>query len=212
MGTAFTGFPDEAFVFYEGLAADNSKTYWTAHKDVYESCVRGPMQALVDELAPTYGDAKIFRPYRDVRFSADKSPYKDHQGAYFAVAGEIGYYVQVDADGLFTAGGFYGHTREQTARYRAAVDDDRTGARLVSIVARLGRQGFTIEGERVRTRPRGCPPDHPRLELMRHASLYASRRHEPGPRVESAEALDIVRDDWRALAPLVEWLATHIAR
>jgi uncharacterized protein (DUF2461 family) len=77
----FTGFPDEGLVFYEGLEADNSKTYWTRSKDVYESCVRGPMQALVEALAGEFGPAKLFRPYRDVRFSNDKTPYKTHQGA-----------------------------------------------------------------------------------------------------------------------------------
>src|SRR4051794_25965230 len=80
-GMTFTGFPDEGLVFYEGLEADNSKTYWTQHKADWETYVRGPFQALLDELAPEYGVAKIFRPYRDVRFSADKTPYKTHQGA-----------------------------------------------------------------------------------------------------------------------------------
>ena len=77
----FTGFPDEGLLFYEGLEADNSKTYWTRSKDTYDSCVRAPMQALVDALAAEFGTAKLFRPYRDVRFSNDKTPYKTHQGA-----------------------------------------------------------------------------------------------------------------------------------
>jgi uncharacterized protein (DUF2461 family) len=81
----FTGFRDEAFAFYDGLRADNSKTYWTAHKHVYDECVRGPMQALLDSLAPAFGgEATLFRPYRDVRFSADKSPYKTAQGGFVA--------------------------------------------------------------------------------------------------------------------------------
>ena len=77
----FEGWPEEALEFYEGLAADNSKAYWTEHKAVYEDKVLRPMTELVEELAAEFGEAKIFRPYRDVRFSPDKSPYKTHIGA-----------------------------------------------------------------------------------------------------------------------------------
>jgi uncharacterized protein (DUF2461 family) len=74
----FCGWPAEALEFCEGLEADNSKAYWTAHKDVYETVVLSPMKAIPAELAPEFGDGKVFRPNRDVRFSADKSPYKTH--------------------------------------------------------------------------------------------------------------------------------------
>ncbi len=68
----FRGWPAEALEFYEGLEADNSKAYWTAHKDVYETVVLSPMKAILAELAPEFefGDGKVFRPNRDVRFNA----------------------------------------------------------------------------------------------------------------------------------------------
>src|SRR4051812_5949174 len=72
----FSGFPDEGLAFYEGLEADNSKAYWVQHRRLYDDGVRSPMQALADELAPEFGTPKLFRPYRDVRFSSDKTPYK----------------------------------------------------------------------------------------------------------------------------------------
>ncbi len=71
----FRGWTAEAIEFYEGLEADNSKTYWNENKSVYENLVLRPMTELLDELAPEFGEAKLFRPYRDVRFSADKAPY-----------------------------------------------------------------------------------------------------------------------------------------
>src|SRR5256884_8720761 len=86
---AFGGWPAEAIEFYEGLEADNSKTYWQENKAVYEELVRGPMDALIAELAPEYGEGRIFRPYRDVRFSRDKSPYKTAIAATLANGGEI---------------------------------------------------------------------------------------------------------------------------
>jgi uncharacterized protein (DUF2461 family) len=74
----FTGFGEGAVEFYDGLVADNSKAYWTDQRAVYEAEVRAPMQALLAELEPEFGPGKIFRPYRDVRFSHDKTPYKTH--------------------------------------------------------------------------------------------------------------------------------------
>jgi len=93
---AFSGWPEEALDFYDGLAADNTKTYWTAHKAVYTEKVLRPMTDLAEELAAEFGEPKIFRPYRDVRFSPDKTPYKTHIGT---VVGGTGY-VQLSAEGL----------------------------------------------------------------------------------------------------------------
>jgi uncharacterized protein (TIGR02453 family) len=202
---AFGGFTDETFGFYEGLLADNTRSYWTAHKDVYERCVREPMLGLCAELEPEFGAAKIFRPYRDLRFAADKTPYKTHQGAH---AG--GLYVQVDADGLMVAGGMYAPDAEQLRRYRAAVDDDISGKDLESLVDRLRADGYEIAGDRLKTRPRGCPPDHPRLDLMRHRSLYAHQGWPADPWMATDEVIDRVRESWRRLLPLVEWGRQHL--
>ncbi|NUT35891.1 MAG: DUF2461 domain-containing protein [Hamadaea sp.] len=205
----FDGFPDEALIFYERLLADNSKAYWSDNKAVYERAVKAPMLALLAELGDAWGEPKVFRPYRDTRFSSDKSPYKTHQGAFCAVSDGLGYYVQLDADGLLSGGGFHAHSRDQVARYRSAVDG-APGADLTAITAKLTKAGFTLEGDKVRTRPRGVPADHPRLELMRHESLVAVRRHPPGPSLHTAAAATVVRDDWRALRPLVRWVEEHV--
>jgi uncharacterized protein (TIGR02453 family) len=206
----FDGFPDEALVFYEGLLADNSKAYWTDNKAVYERAVKAPMLALVETLGDGWGEPKMFRPYRDVRFSADKAPYKTHQGAFCEILEGVGYYVQVDADGLFTAAGFHAHSREQTARYRAAVDAPGSGAALEKITAKLLKAGFTLDGDRVKTRPRGVPADHPRLELLRHESLVAGRRHEPSASLHTAATASVVRKDWQSLRPLVTWIQENV--
>ena len=93
---AFSGWPEEALDFYDGLAVDNTKSYWTEHKAVYEDKILRPMTELTEELAAEFGEPKIFRPYRDVRFSADKTPYKTHIGA---TVGDTGY-LQLSAEGL----------------------------------------------------------------------------------------------------------------
>jgi uncharacterized protein (TIGR02453 family) len=201
----FTGFGEGAIEFYDGLAVDNSKAYWTDQRDIYETHVREPMQALLVDLEPEFGVGKIFRPYRDVRFSKDKTPYKSHCGA---TAGP--FYVQVGADGLMAAAGYYQMASDQVTRFRAAVDDDRRGTDLEKRLAALRADGITVAGEMLRSRPRGVDPDHPRLELMRHKSLYGWRRWPPDGVLHEPGALPRVAATWRALRPLTEWLTDHV--
>ena len=209
--TRFAGFGDEAYDFYLGLMADNSKEYWTEHKQVYESAVREPMEALLEQLAPTFGGTpSMFRPYRDIRFSKDKSPYKTHQGAFLNSAPGVGYYISLNADGLHLGGGFHAHDREQTARFRAAVDSDATGDALTGIVAKLEKRGFSVGGKQVRTRPRGVPADHPRLELMRREYITAGRDVAPDE-ARGAAFATTVKKEWQAITPLVEWVMANAA-
>ncbi|GAA2055383.1 DUF2461 domain-containing protein [Catenulispora yoronensis] len=207
----FAGFADEAYDFYLGLVADNSKSYWTEHKAVYERTVREPMQALLDQLAPTFrAEPSMFRPHRDIRFSKDKSPYKTHQAGFLSAARGVGYYLSLGIDGLTIGGGFYTLDREQTKRFRAAVDNDATGPELVTIVAKLEKHGFTIGGDQVRTRPRGVPADHPRLDLMRREYLTAGRDIDPSEAATPTFATTL-KKDWQAMTPLVEWVMANAA-
>ena len=199
----FTGFGEGVVEFYDGLIADNSKAYWTDQRAVYEADVRAPMQALLADLEPEFGPGKIFRPYRDVRFSRDKTPYKTHCGA---TAGP--FYVQVGADGLLVAGGYYQMASDQVARFRSAVDDERRGSDLEKRLAAL--DGLTVAGETLKTRPRGYDPDHPRIDLLRHKGLYAWRAWEPDDVLHEAGTLDRVSATWRMLRPLTEWLDDHV--
>src|SRR2546430_13315162 len=132
---AFRGWPAEALEFYEGLAADNSKAYWTDHKSVYDQCVYAPMVELLAELADEFGPGKIFRPYRDVRFSADKTPYKTAIGASL----ERGGYVQLSAEGLAAGSGMYHLEPDQLNRFRQAAARDLSGAGAATIAAALDR-------------------------------------------------------------------------
>jgi uncharacterized protein (TIGR02453 family) len=208
----FSGFPDEALVFYEGLDADNSKSYWTQHRASYDDHVRAPLQALADELAPEFGTPKLFRPYRDVRFSTDKTPYKTHQGAVFHPdgAGLGSVYVQVSADGLRVAGGCWRLQPDQVERYRRAVGDDVQGARLADVVRRLRDAGYEVEGDQLIRTPRGWPADHPRVELLRHKSLHGSQQWTPADWLHTRAALERVRDAWRAFSPLNRWLDENV--
>lgn len=206
----FGGFSERAVEFYAGLAADNSKEFWARHKAVYETEVRDPMRSLVAELEPDFGPATVFRPHRDIRFSKDKSPYKTSQGALAGTGAGIGLYVQLDARGLLAGGGFHAHSSTQVERYREAVDHEGAGSDLSEIVARLRESGFAIEGEQLKTRPRGFAADHPRIELLRHKSLMAVRTFGTPTWLASPKALDEVRDTWRSVAPLSGWITANV--
>ena len=207
----FAGFPDEALGFYEGLEADNSKAYFTDHKAVFERAVRGPMLALTEALADEFGEAKLFRANRDVRFSADKSPYKTHQGAVVGMGGGDGsLYVALSADGLVVGGGFYQMTKDQLTRYRAAVADDGAGGRLAAVVDVLLAGGFTLAGETLSRAPRGVDPAHPRIALLRHKGIAAMKDFGTPRWLPTAKTLGHVATAWRALAPLNAWLAAEV--
>lgn len=207
----FDGFGEHAVDFYEGLAADNSKAYWSDHKAVYDDQIRAPMLALLDELEPEFGSGKIFRPYRDVRFSSDNSPYKTHCGAVIQVPGGA-FYAQLGADGLLVAGGAYHWSADQLTRYRMAVDAERSGEDLRHLLEAIpgGSTGMQRGGDLLRSRPRGSAADHPRLHLLRHRSLYLWRSWPPDEVLHQRACLDRVRDGWRITRPLTEWLARNV--
>ncbi|MDT0203469.1 DUF2461 domain-containing protein [Nocardioides sp. AE5] len=203
----FAGFPEAALDFYDDLEVDNTKSFWEANKHIHAASVKTPMVALTDALADEFGAAKVFRPYRDVRFAKDKTPYKTHQGAFVGVAPATGWYVEISARGVRTGGGFYEATAQRLAAVRAAMDDERTGRELEKILARLRKAGWEVGGNRLKTKPRGYDVDHPRIELLRHRSLVLRRDHGFAPVIHTPEFLDVVRRDWRELRPVVEWVA-----
>jgi uncharacterized protein (TIGR02453 family) len=210
----FTGFPVAALDFYDDLEMDNTKSFWEKHKHVYDEAVKAPMQALmaalVPEFAPDGQTAKIFRPYRDVRFAKDKTPYKTHQGAYVAVAQSTGWYVQVSAGGVRTGAGFYEASGPRLAAFRDAVASDLTGPELAKILAKLEKAGVTVGGDKLKTTPRGYDADHPRIDLLRHKSLTVGRELGFGPEISTPVLLDLVRKDWRAYRPFVEWVTRRL--
>jgi len=204
---AFRGWPNEALDFYEGLEADNSKTYWTAHKSVYEEKVLAPMTALLAELEPEFGGGRIFRPYRDVRFSADKSPYKTAIGATL----EHGGYVQLSAKGLAAGAGMYQMGPAELDKYRRAVADDHSGERLRHLVDALRTRKIDVVGhETLKTVPRGYDRDHPRADLLRHKGLVSWQEWPAGAWLGRASAKTRVVEFLRASRPLMTWLSDHV--
>ncbi len=213
----FAGFPPDAFVFYAELSddANNSRSWFDANRDRYEQAVRLPMEELLEHLAGAFGDdGKVFRPNRDVRFSADKRPYKTHCGAVIAWrdgTARATRYVQVDAEGLYAASGYHELSRDQRDRFRRAVADERVGADLRRRVEQARAAGLEVAGSALKRAPRGYPVDHPRIELLRHLRLTAGRRFpRDTPALHTAAAADLVADTWTDADPVCVWLERHV--
>ncbi len=203
----FQGWTDAILDFFEGLEADNSKTYWQAHKKVYDEQVRAPMQELLADLTDEFGEPKIFRSNRDIRFSADKTPYKTQIGATLAGHG----YVQLSANGLAVASGTYAFASDQLARYRRAVALDLPGDALAKVVNDARSAGLTITAaSTLTTAPKGYPKDHPRIELLRMKGLVTWKQWPVEPWLATAKAKDKVVSVLRASVPLARWLDVHV--
>ena len=203
----FRGWPVEAVEFFEALEADNSKSFWLAHKDVYERTVKLPMEELLAELEPEFGPGKLFRPYRDVRFSRDKTPYKTNIAA---LVGGVGY-VSLSSEGLSAGAGMVHLAPDQLQRYRDAVDDDSTGPALEAAVAAVRARGHECgPHEALKTAPRGYPKDHPRIELVRAKGIIMWHLWPPAGWLGTAKAKDRVAGAIRDAEPLCRWLGEHV--
>ncbi len=203
---AFKGWPIGAVEFYERLETDNTKTYWREHKAVYEQSVVGPMEELLVELAEDFGTGRIFRPYRDVRFSKDKSPYKLNCAAHLP-----GGYISFSAEGLFVGSGLYMPGPEQLQRFRTAVDGQKSGLELEGIVAVLRKDGYDVGAHQVlRTAPRGYPKDHPRIALLQQKGIVMSRSWPVAAWLGTKKAKDRVVACLIAARPLHSWLERYV--
>jgi uncharacterized protein (TIGR02453 family) len=202
----FSGWQGDFVGFFRGLEMDNSKSYFEGHRALYERDVRGPMTALMSELEPLLGPSKVFRINRDIRFSADKSPYKT------SIAGSVGrLYIHLDARMLFLGTGSYHPERDWLAGFREAVAGPAGGefARIVEGVRASGLE-CGVDGAALKTVPRGYPPDHPRIELLRWRNVVAGRRFEIEPWIAAAAAKERILETWDCMRPFSDWLEAHV--
>jgi len=209
--TTFKGWSKDALDFYMGLEADNSKSYWQAHKAVYEDSVKEPFLALSDEIAKEFGPLRLFRPYRDIRFAKDKSPYKTAAAAATESEGGAAYYVQISGEGLYVGSGYYHLMPDQLERFRAAVDDARSGPKLASAVAAVRKLRYELGSrDSLQRAPRGYPNDHPRVDLLRMKGVHVGKSYGAPAWLHSGKALGKITTAWRDAAPVNRWLDKHV--
>ena len=203
----FTGWKGDFRGFFLGLRANNTKSYFESHRRLYEEEVKAPLVALLADLESEFGPPRrVSRPHRDIRFSADKSPYKLNIYADCVRGG----YVALDADGLVAAGGRYMVDDAMLRRLREAVAADRSGRQLVRIVAELRTKGYDVEGQELKRVPSPYPQDHPRAELLKHKRLIYWKRWPVGPWIATTRARDRVAQTWRDGAALEAWCRQNV--
>ena len=204
---SFAGWPGEAVEFFEDLEEDNTKSFWQAHIETYEVSVKRPMEELLAELEPEFGAGKLFRPYRDVRFSKDKSPYKTNIAA---AVGPFGY-VTLSAEGLGVGAGMYVMASDQLERYRRAVDLEKSGTALELIVEAIKKKGYACAPSApLKTAPKGYAKDHPRIALLNGKVIIVWKLWPVVTWLSTKNAKERVVDVLRSSIPLNNWLAEHV--
>ena len=222
MTTTFAGMPDEGLAFLEDLEERNTRAFFEANKAVFRDQVQAPFTVLVEAAAarlrhsiPGIGQPKVFRIYRDLRFSKDKTPYKTSMSASVpsrppAEDGrpgvDTGFYVNVGPAGLYVASGLYHPGRPELERVRAAIADPDTGPELEAILGRAAAKGLEPYLDPLQRAPRSYPADHPRAGLLKARSLVLNRQHGRAPWLQTAELLDHLVADWKAMIPFNRWL------
>jgi uncharacterized protein (TIGR02453 family) len=184
----FEGFPREGIRFLKQLKRHNNRPWFEKHKSEYETSVKLPMQSLVaalkpqfDRFAPEYDinpKRSIFRIYRDVRFSSDKTPYKTHVAAHFVLRGKpkgiegSGYYLHIEPGEIFIGGGIYMPDGDQLKKIRRAIANQPD--RFLSIVKdrKFRRKFGELDGEKLKRVPTGYDPEHPLGEWLKFKQFF----------------------------------------
>jgi uncharacterized protein (TIGR02453 family) len=219
----FAGFQRDTARFLDGIRHNNRKAWFEAHRDDYESAFLGPAQAFAEAIAPRLRkidpavvveprvNGSIMRINRDVRFSKDKTPYKDHLDLWFWTGerkgwDSSGFFFRLTPDRLILGAGIHSFAPPTLARYRKAVLDQKRGAALARLVIALRDDGYEVGIESYKKVPTGVSSEHPRAALMRHGGLHATWEGIHPSAVRSPAFVDFVADHFSACAPVHRWL------
>jgi uncharacterized protein (TIGR02453 family) len=220
----FDGFPPEALDFLAGLERNNERAWFEARRAEYERALLDPARALVVALggrleafapgirAEPRVNGSILRINRDTRFSSDKRPYKTHLDLWFwhgAGPSRLrpGYFLRLTAARLLLGAGMHRFERDALLRYREAVCDPARGAALAAAAEAVRASGFTLGGARYRRVPAGFEAPEDVRSLLLHEGLFAYDEAAMPPEAHDERFPDYCAARFRALAPLVEWLA-----
>ena len=223
-----TFFTPRSLAFLRGLARNNRRDWFLAHRGDYESALLAPMRALVEELdvrlarlAPEIvGDPgrSLFRIYRDVRFSKDKSPYKVHAACWLfhrdashrvgqeSHGGGAGFYFHLQPGRSMDGGGLWMPPREALSKLRDAMAEKPAAFERTVLAPAVRRRFGELDDEAVLTRvPRGYAPDHPAARWLRFRSFTMGRMLTDA-QVTGARLPDLLAADFALMLPLVRWI------
>lgn len=204
----------EVIGFLKDLKANNNRDWFSQHKERFkevQKTARFFFDALNDRLN-THDEIeklKVFRIYRDVRFSKDKSPYQPHFAASFSRAGAHrrgGYYMRVRPGESFIAVGFWQPEPRDLLRIRKELEQDATEFRSIINDEAFSRTWGPLEGEEVKTAPKGFNRDHPNIDLIRKKAFIFVRNF-PDKEVMSGGFLDTVDESFQSVRPYFDYMS-----
>lgn len=220
---ALKNFPAKTVSFLKKLSKNNSREWFEAHRDDYNTDFLEPALQLVVELGEKLQtitpniqavpkiDKSIFRLHRDVRFSKDKSPYKTNLGIYFWEGRKkmesSGFYLEVNTKGFFFGSGIYMPSKEQWKLYRDAVSDPVLGKELDLAVKKILRKGsYSIGGKKYKKIPKGYNPDSPYADYLLYEGLYAYYDSENINELNNKDVVDFSFKKFKDMLPVHQWL------
>lgn len=226
--SAFTGFTEDTFAFLRGIAAHNEKAWFDANKALYEQGCVAPAKLFISDLGPRLRtiapdvrfeprvNGSIWRINRDVRFSKDKRPYKDHFDMMFwhgeRKAWEApGFWIRLTASDVHLGVGMFGLEKEQLAVFRDSIIHPRSGKALVAACDAVTSAGpYTLGGKTRKLMPRGYEAPEGRAEFMLFEGLYAET-HMPVAAALRSDFVEVVFAHYSAMWPIGQWLMTEVA-
>ena len=221
--SGFGGFPPDLFRFFEELSENNNREWFAANKPRYKESVVAPMSAFIEAMDtrlasvsdcfiadPRPNGGSMFRIYRDVRFSSNKLPYKEHAACHFRhMAGKDahapGFYVHLEPDDVFFGGGIWHPPGPTLRRIRRAIDDDPAGWKKILRAAAFRRRFGGLAGASLKRAPQGYAPDHPLIGDLKRKDFFAVERCDPALALTPGFATEVARS-FKALSPLMRFL------
>ncbi len=227
MSQEFEGFPSSFFEFFDELADNNERPWFNANKERYRDEVVAPITRLIAAMAPRLEriskhfvadprphGGSMFRIYRDIRFSKNKRPYKDHAACQFRHnagrdAHAPGFYIHLAPDEVIFGGGMWMPPSPQLNAVRVAIAKDAAGWRRVIGNKKLKDTFGGVAGDRLVRPPKGFDGAHPLIEEIKRKSFFAMRHEKPNI-AGSAKFLDEVEASFKAAAPLMRFLCRAV--
>lgn len=220
-------FEPSLFRFLGALRANNSREWFQANRDRYESEVRDPMLRFIGDFAPRLrqisprfvadprpSGGSLFRIHRDVRFSRDKSPYKTNAGAHFRhQAGKSahapGFYLHVEPGAVFAAAGVWHPDAKTLARIRDAIVHSPGRWRRVTSSQALGGAG-ALGGDTLKRPPQGYDPEHPLIDDLKRKDFFAVAEFSQAEAC-APDFMDSFTATCRSFAPVTRFLTEALA-
>jgi uncharacterized protein (TIGR02453 family) len=223
----FSGFPREGLNFMRRLKKNNTRIWFENHKNEYETHVKLPMQSLITSLQPEFEKfapefdinpkRSIFRIYRDIRFSKDKTPYKTHAAAHFVLRGKpkglegSGYYLHIEPGEVFLGGGIYIPDNDQLKKIRAALDSKPEAFLHIINKTRFKKMFGVLEGEKLQRVPQGYSPDHPMAEWLKLKQFFVGVEYKDSVCTDE-KFIRLVASVYATATPLVRFLNEALSK